>query len=146
MVIDDKNRIFIKSIAKKFFTSEEDKAAERKVVFFEDHISIFDQISYIDYIEEFAKEIGDRKLAYRVVSTATIEYAPDSMGRILIPAGFMKHSWKGDELKVFCMDMPEGKIIEIFPSKEYEKMIEPYISSENGGLKGTSYEERRRKD
>ncbi len=128
--VDGKGRFRPGVTVKKFLSG-----GEKKVIFYEDRMVIICNKDVQTYASNYAKEIGDPKLARILLDKASINYAVDNQGRLLIPEENRKDNLKGKELYFFTIEDEGVKSVEIYEKETFEKKVSKYYSVENKGLK-----------
>lgn len=131
MRIDSKNRIYAYVEASKFF----DTTDNLKIVFFENHFSIYDQTSYKKLVEDYSNEIKSEAIAQKVLISVSRDFkTEDCNKRFTLPKQFVKEEWKSEKFVSLPIETENGKVMEIFPKSEYDKIFGKCLA-ENGTLK-----------
>ena len=129
--VDGKGRIRLNKFVEDSIGSE----GKKKIIFFEDHITILREEDYEDYIKPYVEAAKNPRLAKIAIANETIDYSLDNQGRFLIPKEYRKQNMIGNQLLFFEVDYDGINSIEIYEKSTYESLMSEYYSPEKKGLK-----------
>ncbi len=129
--VDQKGRIRPDITVKGFL----DKENNKKVIFFEDHMTIICEKDFQNYAKSYEKVIGDPKLARILLAAESIDYSVDSNGRMVIPKEYRGRDLIGKNMYFFTVEDDGVKSVEIYEKSVYESIVSKYYSADKKGLK-----------